>query len=138
MPLLLTLTEGVIPAGSLQEAVSKITNSMLKHHGLLSNTVMKPNITAQVSVLPKNSTFSGGEEFSGVWMEWKVPSFAFSSREIQLAHFAEATEIIRELSGGKHPIDQIYSNVIHTVDGSWNFNGIAMTNEEIGEEISRG
>ncbi len=138
MPLSLTFTEGVIPADSIEEAVSKITHSMLKHHGLSGNAVMKPNITAQVSVLPKNSTFSGGEEFSGVWMEWKVPSFAFSSREILWAHFAEATEIIRELSGGKHPISQIYSNIIHTVDGSWNFNGIAMTNEEISKEISKG
>jgi len=138
MPLTLTLTEGAIPAGAEKEAVQKITNSMLKHHGLLGNKVMTPNITAHVSVLPKTSTFSGGEEFSGVWMEWKVPSFAFASREIQLAHFAETTEIIRELSGGKQPIENIYSNVIHTVDGSWNFNGIAMTNEEIGEEISKG
>ncbi|MFT7414538.1 MAG: hypothetical protein ACI9FO_001197 [Methylophagaceae bacterium] len=138
MPLTITITEGVIPAGSEKEAVSKITYSMLKHHGLLGNTVMTPNITAHVSVLPKNSTFSGGEEFSGVWIEWKVPTFAFASREIQLAHFAEATEIIRALSDGKQPIEHIYSNVIHTVDGSWNFNGIAMTNVEIGEEISKG
>ena len=138
MPLTLTLTEGVIPTGSEKEAVQKITNSMLKHHGLLGNKSMTPNVTAHVSVLPKTSTFSGGEEFSGVWMEWKVPAFAFASREVQLAHFAEATEIIRELSGGKQPVKHIYSNVIHTVDGSWNFNGIAMTNAEIGEEISRG
>ena len=137
MPLTLTLTEGVIPAGSEKEAVQKLTNSMLKHHGLLGNKAMTPNVTVHVSVLPKNSTFSGGEEFSGVWMEWKVPSFAFSSREIQLAHFAEATEIIRVLSGGKQPVEHIYSNVIHTVDGSWNFNGIAMTNEDIVEEISK-
>ncbi len=138
MPLTLTFTEGVIPAGSEKEAVSKITNSMLKHHGLLGNSAMTPNVTAHVSVLPKSSTFSGGEEFSGVWMEWKVPSFAFTSREIQLAHFTEATEIIRALSGGIQPVEHIYSNVIHTVDGTWNFNGVAMTNEEIGEEILRG
>jgi hypothetical protein len=138
MPLTLTITAGAIPAGTEKEAVQKITHSMLKHHGLLGNTAMTPNVTAQVSVLPKNATFSGGEEFSGVWMEWKVPSFVFATREIQLAHFAEATEIIRALSGGKHPIENIYSNVVHTLDGSWNFNGIAMTNAEITEEISRG
>mgnify|MGYP002700236015 FL=1 len=138
MPLTLTLTEGVIPTGSEKEAVAKITDSMLKHHGLLGNKVMTPNITAHVSVLPKSSTFSGGEEFSGVWMEWKVPSFAFASREIQLAHFAEATQIIHELSDGKQPLNNIYTNVIHAVDGSWNFNGIAMTNEEIGAEIAKG
>jgi hypothetical protein len=138
MPLTLSLTEGAIPTNSIKEAIKKLTNSMLNHHGLLGNKVMTPNITAHVSVLPKSRTFSGGEEFTGVWMEWKVPSFAFATREIQLAHFAEATKIIRDLSGGKQPIDNIYSNVIHTVDGSWNFNGIAMTNEEIGEEISKG
>jgi len=99
---------------------------------------MTPNITAHVSVLPMSATFSGGEEFPGVWMEWKVPSFAFASREVQLAHFAEATEIIRALSGGRQPAEHIYSNVVHAVDGSWNFNGIAMTNEEIGAEIAKG
>lgn len=138
MPLTLTLTEGVIPAGSEKEAVSRITDSMLKHHGLLGNKVMTPNITAHVSVLPKSSTFSGGEEFAGVWMEWKVPSFAFASRDIQRAHFAEATKIIQELSGGKQAAAHIYSNVIHAVDGSWNFNGVAMNNEEIGAEIAKG
>ena len=138
MPLTLTLTEGVLPAGFEKEAIKKLTDSMLKHHGLLDNKVMKPNVTAHVSVLPKNSTFSGGKEFSGVWMEWKVPSFAFASREVQLAHFADATQIIRELSGGKQPLENIYSNVIHTADGTWNFNGVAMTNEEIIEEISNG
>jgi hypothetical protein len=55
-----------------------------------------------------------------------------------LAHFADATEIIMELSGGKQPAEHIYSNVVHTLDGSWNFNGIAMTNEEIGAEIAKG
>lgn len=138
LPLTLTLTEGVIPLASVKEAISKITDSMLTHHGLLGNTVMTPNITAHVSILPKQTTFSGGKPFSGVWMEWKVPAFAFASRDIQLAHFAEATEIIRALSGGKQPVENIYTNVIHTVDGSWNFNGVAMTDEEIGAEISRG
>jgi hypothetical protein len=138
MPLTLTLTEGVIPALSEKEAVAKITSSMLKHHGLLGNRAMTPNVTAHVLVLPKGTTFSGGEEFSGVWMEWKVPAFAFSSREIQLAHFSEATKIIQDLSGGKQPAENIYSNVIHTVDGSWNFNGVVMSNEEIGAEIAKG
>ena len=40
MPLTLTLTEGAIPAGAEKEAVQKITNSMLKHHGLLGNKVI--------------------------------------------------------------------------------------------------
>lgn len=138
MPLTLTLTEGVIPAGTEKQAVAQITDSMLKHHGLTGNKAMTPNITAMVQVLPKSATFSGGKEFSGVWIEWKVPSFAFASREVQLAHFAEVTEIIHQLSGGKQAKDNIYANVVHAVDGAWNFDGVAMTNEEIGAAIAKG
>lgn len=138
MPLTLTLTEGVIPAGKEKEAVVQITDAFLKHHSLTGNKVMKPNITSHVIVLPKSSTFSGGEEFSGVWIEWKVPSFAFADKEILKAFFAEATEIIHQLSGGKQPKDNIYSNVLHTVNGSWNLDGIAMNNAELGEAIGKG
>lgn len=138
MPLTLTLTEGVIPAGSEKVAVAQLSDAMLKHHGLTGNKVMTPNITATVSVLPKGSTFSGGKEFSGAWVEWKVPSFAFASSEVQQGYFEEATNIIHALSGGKQPKDNIYVNVVHTVDGAWNLDGRAMTNEEIKEAISKG
>ncbi len=137
MPLTLTLTEGVIPAGSEKQAVAQLSDAMLKHHGLSGNKVMTPNITANVQVLPKSATFSGGKEFSGAWVEWKVPSFAFASREVQLGYFEEATNIIQDLSGGKQLRDNIYVNVVHTVDGAWNFNGRAMTNQEIGTAISQ-
>lgn len=136
MPLTLTLTEGVLPTGTEKEAIVQLSDAMLKWHGLTGNTVMTPNITATVHVLPKSATFSGGKEFSGAWAEWKVPSFAFASREVQQGYFAEATEIIHQLSGGKQPKDNIYVNVIHTVDGAWNFDGRAMSNEEIGEAIA--
>ena len=111
---------------------------MLKWHGLSGNKVMTPNVTASVHVLPKGTTFSGGKEFSGAWVEWKTPSFAFNSKEIQAGFFKDTTTIIHELSGGKQPKDNIYINVVHTVDGAWNLNGQAMTNQELGEAISRG
>ncbi len=138
MPLTLTLTEGVIPKGSERIAIKKITDAMLKWHGLTGNKVLTPNVTAHVHVLPKASTFSGGEEFSGAWIEWKVPSFAFNTREVQLGFSEDATNIIYELSGGKQPKDHIYFNVLHTVDGAWNFDGRAVTNEELGAAISKG
>jgi len=138
MSLTLTLTEGVLPIGSEKEAVVQLSDAMIKHHGLTGNEVMIPNITTTFHVLPKRSTFSGGKEFSGAWVEWKVPSFAFASREVQIGYFEEATNIIQDLSGGKQPRDNIYVNVVHTVDGAWNFDGRAMTNEEIGEAISKG
>ncbi len=127
MPLTLTLTEGVIPANKEKEAIIQITDAFLKNHGLSGNTVMTPNITATLHVLPKSSTFSGGKEFSGAWVEWKVPSFALSDRKVQKGFFADATEIIHQLSGGKQPKDNIYVNVVHAVNGGWNLDGIAMT-----------
>ncbi len=33
---------------------------------------------------------------------------------------------------------QYASNIAFTVDGAWNFDGRAMSNEEIGEAISKG
>ncbi|HHJ13682.1 MAG TPA: 4-oxalocrotonate tautomerase [Gammaproteobacteria bacterium] len=138
MPLSLTLTEGVLPDGAEKQAIARLTESMLKWHGLSGNKVMTPNVTAQVHILPKSASFSGGKEFAGAWVEWKTPAFAFNSREIQIGFFKDATDIIHELSGGKQPRDNIYVNVVHTVDGAWNLNGEAMTNEQLGEAIARG
>jgi len=135
MPLTLTLTEGVLPSGKEKEAVAKITDAMLKWHGLAGNPVMKRNITATVHVLKKSSTFSGGEEFSGAWVEWKVPSFAFSARDVQIGFAADTVKIIKDLSGGKHPAENIYINVLHAVDGIWNFEGRPLTNAQMIEAL---
>lgn len=138
MPLTLTLTEGVLPAGSEKVAITRLTEAMLKWHGLSGNKVMTPNVTAHVQMLPKDSTFSGGESFLGAWVEWKVPSFAFNSREIQKGFFNDATDIIHDLSEGNQPRENIYVNVVHTVNGAWNLGGQAMTNEELGAAIAQG
>lgn len=138
MPLTLTITEGALPTSKMKDAVQKLTDSMLRWHQLTGNTVMTPNITANIQIVPKGHSFSGGEEFSGVWVEWKVPSFAFASREIQKGFGQDATDIIHELSGEKQPKDNIYFNVVHTVDGAWNLDGQAMSNEELGQTIATG
>lgn len=138
MPLTLTLTEGVLPTGAEQQAIARLTDAMLKWHALSGNTVMTPNVTAHVQILPKQATFSGGKPFAGAWIEWKTPSFAFNTREIQIGFFKEATDIIEALSDGKQPRNHIYVNVVHTVDGAWNLNGQAMTNEQLGAAIAKG
>lgn len=138
MPLTLTLTEGVLPAGSEHIAVERITDAMLKWHGLTRNKVMTPNVTAVVHIQPKGTTFSGGRAFAGAWVEWKTPSFAFADRDVQKGFGDEATEIIHELSGRRQPRDNIYVNVVHTVDGTWNLDGKPMTNEELGQVIAQG
>jgi hypothetical protein len=138
MPLTLTITEGAIPTHKVKDAIQRLTASMLSLHQLTGNSVMTPNVTANVSIVPKGHSFSGGEEFSGVWAEWKVPSFAFASRESQKGFGQETVDIIHELSGGQQPKDNIYFNVVHTVDGAWNLDGQAMSNEELGGAISKG
>ena len=60
MPLTLTLTDGVLPKGSEKLAVERITDAMLKWHGLTGNRVMTPNVTANVHVIPKSNSYSGG------------------------------------------------------------------------------
>jgi len=138
MPIALTFSEGVMPEGSEREAGKRITDAFLKWHGLSGNKVMTPNVTNHIHVLPRDSTLSGGEPFMGAWVETRTPSFALNTRETQEGFFKEATDIIEELSGGKIPRENIYANAVHTVDGTWNMDGRALTNEQMGDAISRG
>jgi hypothetical protein len=136
MPLTLTLTEGVVPKGQEKVAFQRLAAAMLKWHGLTDNKVMTANVVGSIHVVPLAQTFTGLRETPVAFIEWKVPSFAFTQREVQLGYCAQATDIIHEMSGGKQPKDQIYINVVHAVDGAWNFNGQAMTNQQIGQAIS--
>ncbi len=138
MPITVTLTEGVVPAEQHTQVVKEITDSFLEHHNLTGNRVMTPNVTAQLHIQPMRETFAGGEPVSGAWIEIKVPSFALADREIQKGFFSDATEIVHKHSGGQLPKSKIWTNALHTVDGTWNIDGVAMTNEELGEAISKG
>jgi len=138
MPISVTLTEGVVPTEQQNQVVKEITDTFLEHHNLGGNSVMTPNVTAQLHIQPMKETFAGGEPVSGAWIEIKVPSFALANREVQKGFFSDVTEIVHKLSGGQLPKNQIWTNVLHTVDGTWNMDGLAMTNEELGETISKG
>lgn len=69
---------------------------------------------------------------------FSAPSAIFSASFASLTARAIATNIIHEMSGGKHPKDRIWVNVLHAVDGAWGVNGTAMTNGEIKEAASKG
>jgi len=138
MPLTLTFTEDVLPTENYDLAIQRLTHSMLKWHALIGNTVMTPNVTANIQVVQAGHSYSGGVPFRGAWVEWKVPSFAFATREIQRGFGQDAVDIIQELSGGKQPKHNIYFNVVHTADGAWNLDGQAMANEELGAAIASG
>ena len=138
MPLTLTLTEGILPKGQEKLAYKRLAEAMLKWHGLTGNTAMTPNVVGTIHLLPKDYTYTGLDETAAVFVEWKVPSVAFTDRKIQEGYFAEVTDILHQMSGAKLPRDKVFINVVHAVDGAWNFNGKAMTNAEIGAEIARG
>ncbi len=138
MPLTLTLTEGVLPPGQEKIAFARLSEAMLKWHGLAGNALMTRNVVGSIHVMPRNATFAGMPETPVAFVEWKVPSFAFTSREVQVGYFEEATRIIHEMSGGRQPRDNIYINVVHAVDGAWNLGGKALTNAEIGAAVSKG
>ena len=131
MPLTLTLTEGVLPAGQERIAFARLSDAMLKWHGLTGNAAITPNVVGSIHVVPREHTFSGSKEASVAFVEWKVPAFAFNSREVQLGYIEEATDIIHSMSGARHPKERIWVNVVHAVDGAWGIGGVALTNAQL-------
>ncbi|MFT3926638.1 MAG: hypothetical protein QM778_29105 [Myxococcales bacterium] len=138
MPLTLTVTEGVLPAGTEKATFTRLCEAMLRWHGLSGNRVMTPNVVGSIHVLPKRDTFSGLEETPVVFVEWKVPGIAFTDRAIQRGYIEEATQIVHEASGGRQPKEHIWCSVVHAVDGTWGINGQALTNAELAEGVARG
>jgi hypothetical protein len=138
MPLTLTITEGVLSKAQAVSAIEKLTEAFLERHNLTGNTIMTPNVTANIVFIEQGLSFSGGKAFSGVWVEWKVPSFAFATEDVQKGFGKDASDILQELTDGKQPVDNVYFNVVHTVGGAWALDGKAMTNAELGEAIGKG
>lgn len=138
MPLTLTITEGVLPQGQERVAFAKLSALMLKWHGLEGNQTMAANVVGSLHVVPRGTTFTGMEETDVVFIEWKVPSFAFTDPQVQRGYLQDATDLVHEMSGGKHAKDKVFINVVHAVDGAWNFNGKPMTNQEIGAALTAG
>jgi len=136
MPITLTLTEGVMPNDKIAVAVKKLTDSFLEHHGLSAHPIMAPNVTAHVNIIPKGLSFANGVAVDGAWIETKTPSFALANHELQASFFGEATQIVHDLSNGKLPKEKIWTNGVHAVDGTWNINGVTMTNAAIIEAVS--
>ena len=138
MPLTLTVTEGVLPKGTEKAAFQKLCEVMLKWHGLPGNRVMTPNVVGSIQILPRENIFSGLEASDVAFIEWKVPSFAFATREIQQGYIAEATQLMLEYSQGRLPKERIWVNVTHAVDGAWGIAGEALTNADLASAIANG
>lgn len=111
---------------------------MLKWHGLSENKVMTPNVVGSIHVLPQKHTWSGLAETAVMFIEWKVPSFAFTDRTVQTGYVAEATQLAFEAAAGRLPKERIWCNVVHAVDGAWGIAGEALSNAQLGQRVSEG
>jgi hypothetical protein len=138
MPLTLTLTEGVLPKGQEKKAFLRLSESLLKWTGLTGNKFMLPNVVGAINVISQEHSYSGLQECPVVFVEWKLPSIAFTDREVQVGYVAEATQIIYEMSGGRQPKDRIWVNVAHAIDGGWGIAGQAMNAAQLVEAIGKG
>lgn len=135
MPLTLMISEGVLEKGQEKVAFARLSEAMLRAHDLLGNAVMTRNVVGSIHVMPRGSTFIGMTETQVAFVEWKVPSFAFTDPGVQKAYFQEVSDILVEMSGNRLPRENIGINVVHAVDGAWNFDGQRMTNAEIGARV---
>jgi hypothetical protein len=136
VPLTLTISRGALPEGAEKQAFARLAEAFVRLHGLAGNRFLTPNVVGAIHVV--EHAFSGLEPRPVAFVEWKVPSFAFTDRAIQKAYVAEATAIVHELSGGRLPKSQVWVNVTHAVDGAWGIGGVAFTNAELGEAVGRG
>jgi phenylpyruvate tautomerase PptA (4-oxalocrotonate tautomerase family) len=132
MPLTVIVTEGVLPKNREQDTVARLSEAFLRLHGLAGNKFLTPNVIGHLQVVPAGSTFSGLNPTPVVIVEWLTPSFAFTSNEVQTAYIKEATDIVFEACGGKHPRENIWVNMKYAVDGGWGIAGKAFTNAELG------
>lgn len=136
MPIQVIATEGVFTSTAEQEVFAKLTALLLELNNLSGSTFMTPSVIGEVTIVPKEKTFSGGKPTAIVIFELKVPSIVLPSRDLQLAWIARGTDIILKAASGNITKGQIWGNVTYAVDGLWGINGHAYTNTELGAVLS--
>ena len=137
MPITVIATEGVLSELQQQQVFAEITDVFLRLHGLSSNAFMTPNVIGEVNVVPRGRSFSGGRPNDIVVIELKVPSFVLSEPSQKAAFVAEATDAVVRATGGRHPKERIFVNMVYAVDGLWGIGGRAYTNAELGQAVQR-
>lgn len=136
MPIQIIVPEGALSASAETEAFRKLTDLLLRLHGLTGNKFMTPNVVGEVTVTSKGRTFSGGQPADIAIFELKVPSFVLPTQELKNAWISEGTKIIEEATAGRVKRENIYSNVSYAVDGGWGIGGKAYSNSELGAAVA--
>jgi hypothetical protein len=136
MPIQIIVPEGTLTPAAEAEAFRKLTELLLRLHGLTGNRFMTPNVIGEVTVVPKGRTFSGGRPTNIAVFELKVPSFVLPTQELKDAWIAEGTEIIEQAAAGRIKREHIYANVNYAVEGAWGIGGKAFSNEALGSAVA--
>ena len=132
MPIQIIVPEGVLTADAETEAFKKLTDLLLRLHGLSGNKFMTPNVIGEVTVVPKGRTFSGGKPTDIAVFELKVPSFVLPTQELKDAWIGEGTDIIEQATKGRIKREHIYASVSYAVEGAWGIGGTAYSNAALG------
>ena len=136
MPIQIIVPEGVLTADAEAEAFKKLTDLLLRLHGLSGNKFMTPNVIGEVTVVPRGRTFSGGKPTDIAVFELKVPSFVLPTQALKDAWIAEGTAIIEEATAGRVKREHIFANVSYAVDGAWGIGGVAYNNVDLGSAVA--
>ena len=136
MPIQIIVPEGVLTADAEAEAFKKLTDLLLRLHGLSGNKFMTPNVIGEVTVVPKGRTFSGGARADIAVFELKVPSFVLPTQELKNAWISEGTTIIERAAEGRIKREHIFANVSYAVDGGWGIGGEAFSNAALGSAVA--
>ena len=136
MPIQITVPEGVLTAEAEAETFRKLTELLLRLHGLTGNKFMTPNVIGEVTVVPKGRTFSGGARTDIAVFELKVPSFVLPTQELKDAWIGEGTDIIEQATKGRIKREHIYANVSFAVEGAWGIGGVAYNNSDLGSAVA--
>lgn len=136
MPIQVIVPEGALTPTGEAEAFAKLTDLLLRLHGLTGNRFMTPNIIGEVTVVPKRRTFSGGKPADIAVFELKVPSFVLPTQELRDAWISEGTTIIEAAAEGRLRREQIFANVSYAVDGGWGIAGEAYSNSALGAAVA--
>jgi hypothetical protein len=136
MPIQVIVPEGVLTADAGAQAFRKLTDLLLRLHGLTGNRFMTPNVIGEITVVPKDSTFSGGRPTDVAIFELKVPAFVLPTQALKDAWIAEGTDIIEQATAGRIKREHIFANVSHAVDGAWGIGGVAYSNADLGSAVA--
>ena len=136
MPIQIIVPEGALTPAAEAEAFGKLTELLLRLHGLTGNRFMTPNVIGEVTVVPKRRTYSAGKPADIAVFELKVPSFVLPTQELKNAWISEGTTIIELAAEGRIKREHIFANVSYAVDGGWGIGGEAFSNAALGSAVA--